>query len=346
MKVLITGAAGMVGSHCAEFYARRGNQVYALDSLIRSKLFGSPAKSVEYNWDYLGKFENIKRVKIDIRDWEPLKELFEANEFDLIIHTAAQPGVGFSLKDPKQDFQINAVGTFNLLELTRRYSKGATFIYCSTNKVYGERVLQFELIKGDTRYAFKSIKAIREDIGIDLTAHTPYGVSKYVGDIYCQEYGYSYGIRTGVFRTSCIYGPRQFGFEDQGWVAWFSISALKDRKITIYGDGKQVRDVLYVDDLVRAFDLYYRSNLKHAVFNIGGGPQNTISLLELLDLLERKLGKKIEREFSDWRPSDQRVYISDITKLKENLGWEPSISIEEGLERMLSWMKDNLDLFE
>ena len=251
----------MVGSHCAECYAQRGEEVYGIDNLMRSKLFRSNKKSVEYNWEYLKKYKNVKRIYGDIRDKNILKQIFTHNRFDIIIHTAGQPGVGFSIQYPEEDFYINALGTFNLLEFTKDYSPSASFIYCSTNKAYGENVSKIEIEEKPTRYSFKNASGVSEDLGIDLVAHTPYGVSKYVGDIYTQEYGKTFGLKTAVFRMSCIYGKRQFGFEDQGWLAWFLIAILTGKKITIYGDGKQVRDVLYVEDLVSAFDKFHNSNL-------------------------------------------------------------------------------------
>jgi len=345
MKVLISGAAGMVGSNCAEFYAGEGNEVVGVDNLMRSKLFGSDKKSVEYNWEYLSDFKNIERVYLDIRDRDGLEEVFKKNDFELIIHAAAQPGVGYSVQNPAEDFNINAVGTFNMLEATRKYAPGASFIFCSTNKVYGENVSNYELVETKKRYSFKEIEGISESTGIDLVPHTPYGASKYVGDIYLQEYIDTYNIRGSVFRMSCIYGRRQFGFEDQGWLAWFLIAAVMGKKITIYGDGKQVRDVLFVDDLVRAFNAFHVSGKKSGLYNIGGGPENTTSLLEYLTLLEDLLSFKIEKYFSDWRPSDQKVYISDITKVKNELNWAPAIKLDQGLNYLVEWVKRNRDLF-
>ncbi|MDP8233292.1 MAG: NAD-dependent epimerase/dehydratase family protein [Candidatus Saelkia tenebricola] len=345
MKILISGAAGMVGSHCAEFYAQQGERVWGIDNLMRSRLFKSNKKSVEYNWEYLTGFKNIERVYLDIRDIPALEDVFKKNKFDLIIHTAAQPGVGFSVQYPREDFEINAVGTFNMLELASKYSPGASFIYCSTNKVYGENVSSYALVEDATRYRFKDIIGIGEDTSIDHTTHTPYGVSKYVGDMYVQEYGKTRNIKTAVFRMSCIYGMRQFGFEDQGWLAWFLIATLMNRKITIYGDGKQVRDVLYVKDLVKAFDAFFNSDIESSVFNIGGGVDNTVSLLEYLNMLGDKLNTNIDMDFSDWRPSDQKVYISNIEKVKSTLNWAAATSLGEGLDYLISWAKDNRDLF-
>ncbi|UCD55228.1 MAG: GDP-mannose 4,6-dehydratase [Candidatus Omnitrophota bacterium] len=344
MKILITGGAGMVGSHAAEFYALRGDEVIVFDNLMRSKLFGYDKKSVEFNWNYLAGFKNIKRVLGDIRNTGDLKKVI-TKDIDIIVHTAGQPGVGFSIGDPSEDYTINAFGTFNVLEHIRKICPGSCFIYCSTNKVYGENVSQLPLAETDMRYRFKDINAIDENFRIDLTPHTPYGASKYVGDIYAQEYAYTYGIKAAVFRMSCTYGTRQFGFEDQGWLAHFIISNLVNRPITIYGDGKQVRDVLYVEDLVGAFDLFAKSDIKRETFNIGGGPRNTLSLLEFMKIVEGKTGKTFKVGFDKWRPSDQRVYISDISKIEKILGWSPKISIDEGINKVLNWAEKNLSFF-
>jgi CDP-paratose 2-epimerase len=345
MKILITGGAGMVGSHTAEFCALRGDEVIVFDNLMRSKLFGYDKKSVEFNWNYLAKLKNVKRVLGDIRNAEDLKKVI-TKDIDLVIHTAGQPGVGFSIDDPEEDYTINAFGTFNVLEFIRKVCPRSSFIYCSTNKVYGENVSNLALAEKDTRYTFKDTRAISEDFGIDLTSHTPYGASKYVGDIYAQEYAHAYGIKAAVFRMSCTYGTRQFGFEDQGWLAHFIISSVTNRPITIYGDGKQVRDVLYVEDLIHAFDLFVKSDLASGLFNIGGGPENTLSLLEFLKIVETKTGKKFKMNFDKWRPSDQKVYISDISKIKKILGWSPKISIDEGIDKVLAWTKENITFFK
>ena len=344
MKVLITGAAGFVGSHCAEYYALKGAEVYGIDNLIRSQLFKSRKKSVEYNWEYLARYKNIHRIKADLRYPETFSRL-RKQKFDLVIHTAAQPGVGFSLKNPQDDFSLNALATFNVLEFVRKYCPQATFIYCSTNKVYGARVSQFKIKEYNSRYEFRNIKAVNEQVGIDLTPHTPYGVSKYVGDIYTQEYGAVYKIKSAVFRMSCIYGTRQFGFEDQGWLAWFLISGLKNRKITIYGDGKQVRDVLYVSDLVEAFDKFYHSRIDSGVFNIGGGIKNSISLLEYIKFLENNFNIRFKIRFDNWRLYDQKVYISDISYVSRRLNWKPKIDYQEGIRRLYIWVKNNIQLF-
>jgi len=344
MRILVTGGAGLVGSHCAEHFAQKGDDVAILDNLMRSQLFGYDKKSVEYNWNYLKKFKNIERIKGDVRNDKDVAKAI-GRGVDVVIHTAGQPGVPSSVRMPKEDFSINAYGTLNVLEAGRKKSKDTVFIYCSTNKVYGENVDKIPLKELEKRYIYDGVKGVSEEIPTDLTGHTPYGVSKLVGDLYVQEYGRLYGMRTGVFRMSCIYGTRQFGFEDQGWVAWFVIATLFNKPITIYGNGKQVRDMLYVDDLVDAFSRFINSNLERGVFNIGGGPDNTISLLEFLDDLEILTGKRSKVNFADWRPSDQKVYISDTSKIEEALKWKVKTKVLDGIKKLLEWVKANESYF-
>ena len=338
-RILVTGGAGLVGSHTAEYYAKRGNEVIILDNLMRSQLFNYDKESVEYNWNYLDKYPNIKKVKGDVRSEEDVNKAIGGG-LDIVVHTAAQPGVPSSVRQPREDFDINAFGTLNVLECLRKKNPRATFIYCSTNKVYGENVDKIPLKELEKRYIYEGVKGVSESMPIDHTGHTPYGASKYVGDIYTQEYAHIYGMKTAVFRMSCIYGPRQFGFEDQGWVAWFIIAALTNQPITIFGNGKQVRDLLYVEDLVSAYDKFVESDIKHGVYNIGGGCQNTISLLEFLDILKEDKGKEFKISFSDWRPSDQKVYITDILKVQKELTWQPAVNPRQGVKRLIKWVKE------
>jgi CDP-paratose 2-epimerase len=344
MKVLITGGAGMVGSHCAEYFARGRNKVIVYDNLMRSKIFASKKKTVEFNWHYLHQYKNIDFFKNDIRDIPALEKCFKKYKPDVVIHTAGQPGVRFSLDDPKEDFDINAIGTVNVLEAMRKSNPKGTFIYCSTNKVYGEHVNHIPLKKTKLRYDFKTLSGISEEQSIDLVGHTPYGVSKLAGDLYVQDYAHTYGLKTAVFRMSCIYGTRQFGFEDQGWIAWFSICYLLGAPISIYGDGKQVRDVLWVEDLINAYDKFIHSPLKHGVFNIGGGPGNTLSLLELIQILKKITGKDVKISFKDWRKFDQKVYISSIRKVQTQLDWKPTVPPPEGVSRIIHWLQGNRGL--
>lgn len=344
-RILVTGGAGLVGSHAAEYYALKDEEVIVLDNLMRSNLFSYDKQSVEYNWNYLSKYKNITRIKGDVRKEEDVKRAI-GKKVDVVIHAAGQPGVPLSVRIPKQDFSINAFGTLNVLECLRERSQNATFIYCSTNKVYGENVSQIPIIEKDKRYVYDGPAGVSETMSIDYTGHTPYGVSKYVGDIYTQEYSRTYGMRTAVFRMSCTYGTRQFGFEDQGWVSWFVIAVIIGKPITIYGNGKQVRDLLYVSDLIEGFDKFIDSRLNHAVFNIGGGPNNTLSLLEFLERITRLTGRTTELRFSQWRPSDQKVYISDITGIKKSLNWQPEVKTDEGIRRIIEWIEGNRSYFQ
>lgn len=346
MKILVTGGAGFVGSHVAEYYAKKGDEVVIFDNLSRSILLGYDALNTVYNWDYLKKYNNIDRIKGDIRDIGTIETA--SKDADVIIHAAAQTAVTTSVKDPRTDFEINALGTFNVLEAARKSKSNTSVIFCSTNKVYGDNVNKIPVKEQDKRYVFNDPnykKGIPEMFSTDLCEHTPYGTSKFVGDIYVQDYSHVYGLKTAIFRMSCIYGERQFGVEDQGWVAWFVIATLTNNPITIYGDGKQVRDVLYIQDLIKAYDLFMKGNLKQEVFNIGGGSENTLSLLELLDLLEELTGMRAKISYANWRPSDQKVYISDIGKIKEKLKWKPEVNPRDGVNKLVGWVIDNKSLF-
>ena len=347
LRILVTGGAGFIGSHVAEFYARRGAEVTVFDNLSRAQLLGKGQEHVDYNWNYLRRYPNIKLVKGDVADLESLER--ECTDVEVIVHAAAQTAVTSSVANPLADFRSNALGTFNVLETARRAKGNLAVIYTSTNKVYGNNVNKIPVRKKKTRYAFEENFAmgVPESLSIDLCEHTPYGSSKLAGDLYVQDYAHVYGIRTGVFRMSCIYGTRQFGVEDQGWISWFIIATLTGRPITIYGDGKQVRDTLYVTDLVAAFDAFLRKrgSLAGEVFNMGGGPENTLSLLELLDLIKECTGKKITPSYADWRPADQKVYISDIRKAKEKLGWTPKVDPREGVRMLIAWAEANKDAF-
>jgi CDP-paratose 2-epimerase len=348
MKVLITGGAGFVGSHVAEYYAKKDDEVIVFDNLSRAELLGYETSNAMYNWNYLKRYDNIELIKGDIRDAENIKDA--AKNADVIIHTAAQTAVTTSLEDPRTDFEINALGTFNVLEAARMSKNNPCVIFCSTNKVYGDNVNKIPVREKERRYEFADKRykgGIPEDFPTDLCEHTPYGCSKFAGDIYVQDYARRNEIDAAVFRMSCIYGTRQFGVEDQGWVAWFTIATLIYKPITIYGDGKQVRDVLYVTDLVTAFDTFVqkRDEIHHGVYNIGGGAENTMSLLELLNILEDLTGKRSKITFDEWRPSDQKVYISDITKAKRELEWSIEVSPKQGVKKLVEWVEENKKLF-
>lgn len=347
MRILITGGLGFIGSHAASYYAEKGNEIIIIDNFSRAKIFGLSNKTSLYNLEYLkNNFSNVNFINGDIRDFDLIKE--NMKDIDIVIHTAAQVAVTTSIKDPRTDFEINALGTFNILETARLSNSNPSIIFCSTNKVYGSNVNKIPVKEYETRYCFtdeKFLNGIPENFPIDLCEHTPYGCSKLVGDLYAQDYARTYGLKIGVFRMSCIYGEKQFGIEDQGWIAWFTIATLTDKPIIIYGDGKQVRDVLYISDLIEAYDAFIKSNLKHEVFNIGGGPENTLSLLELINLLKELTGKETKIFFDKWRIGDQKVYISNISKAYEKLGWKPKINPRKGIKRIIEWVKENIDLF-
>lgn len=345
MKVLVTGGAGFIGSHIAERYSREGNDVVVFDNLSRSELLKKPIKHVDYNRKFLEQFKNVKFIRGDVRKADEIASA--AKDADIIFHAAAQTAVTTSVADPGTDFGVNIIGTFNVLEAARKSGNSPSIVYCSTNKVFGDNVNKVSVLEKKDHYEFEPSfgKGIPEDFSIDHCEHTPYGVSKLTSDLYVQDYAHIYGLKTGVFRMSCIYGTRQLGVEDQGWVAWFVIATLLGKPLTVYGDGKQVRDVLFVSDLVELYDRFLKSSLKQGVFNTGGGPKNTLSLLQLLDLLEKLTGKRSKLSYSGWRPSDQKVFIADISHAKKALGWEPQVSPEEGVGRLVEWAKANTDIF-
>jgi CDP-paratose 2-epimerase len=340
MKILVTGGAGFIGSHVAEFYSP-ANDVVIYDNLSRGQTLGTDRRNERYNLNYIReKNPKLKFFDADLRDFESLGKASKST--DAIIHTAGQVAVTTSLRDPRADFETNALGTLNVLEAAR--VNDSAIVFCSTNKVYGENVNSIALREEATRYVFSDPRygmGIPDDFPIDHTKHSPYGTSKLAADLYVQEYAQTYGLKTGVFRMSCIYGERQFGVEDQGWVAWFVIAALKGDPITIYGDGKQVRDVLYVRDLVAAFSRFLQSELKHGVFNMGGGPENTLSLVELLEMIRNITGRQPTIKHDGWRAADQRVYISDIRKVSEALKWRPLTSPSKGVRNLINWAMDD-----
>ena len=344
-KILVTGGAGFIGSHAAEAFAKDGHPVTVLDNLSRAKLLKKDDRNARFNWDYLSSLDGISLIEGDVRDAATVKQAAEGAE--VIVHAAAQTAVTTSVTDPRQDFENNTIGAFNVAEAARESSSHPAVVFCSTNKVYGENVNAVPLEEQETRWSFRGDHAagIAEDFSIDLCEHTPYGCSKLTGDLYMQDYARLYGIKTGVFRMSCIYGTRQFGMEDQGWVAWFTIAAMTGQPITVFGDGKQVRDLLWVEDLVGAYRAFLVPDLPHGVFNMGGGPEKSLSLLELLDLLRARVDGELKVSFSDWRPSDQKVYISDISKAQNQLGWSPTIDPTQGVSKLIDWVQENRSLF-
>ncbi len=344
MRVLVTGGCGLIGFNAAKYYAEQGHDVDVMDNLERSDLLGHRVSEARRTFNST----ELRKLGVNVfhHDVSKREDWILHDGHDLILHFAGQCGVPTSIENPRRDWEVNAVGTFNALEYAREH--GATLCFASTNKVYSIHDA-FVFDEKDDRWHFTN--AFWEVFGVGLGAanqmgsRTPYGASKYSADIMCQEYAHTYGVKTGVFRMSCIYGPNQFGFAEQGWATWFIIAALKGLPITIYGDGKQVRDMLYVEDCVKAYDAFHKSPLTHGVFNLGGGDENTLSLHECIRMLEKDTGKKLDVSYADWRPSDQKVYISDIRKANYMLKWEPTVSPRDGLNATTAWVRDNLDLF-
>ena len=339
MKALITGGAGFIGSNLTHKLVRQGHQVVVYDNLSR---YGAD-RNVEWLRAELGDAWALRRA--DVRDFESVQEA--ATDVDVIYHLASQVAVTTSVQDPRHDFEVNALGTFNVLEAARLSGNRPIVIYASTNKVYGgmEDVVVVERNNG---YAYRDYpNGMPETYPLDF--HSPYGCSKGAGDQYVRDYARIYGLPTVVFRQSSIYGPRQFGIEDQAWVAWFIIAAVTGRPLTIYGDGKQVRDVLWVDDLLELY-LAAVDRIDVAggqVYNVGGGPQNTLSIwAETGPLLQSLLGREIEVTYDDWRPGDQHIFVADIRKAERELGWTPKVTQAEGVRRLYQWVVANRELFQ
>ena len=338
-QYLITGGAGFIGSNYVQRLLKRGEKVTIFDNFARA---GAPRNLEWLKKEFGG--DAFEVVVGDVRDADRIAEA--AKSADVIVHLAGQVAVTTSVLNPRDDFECNALGTFNVVEAARLSDSNPVLIYASTNKVYGG-MDDVELFEESTRWRYKDlVKGCPETQPLDF--HSPYGVSKGTGDQYVRDYSRIYGLRSVVMRQSCIYGPRQFGIEDQGWVAWFIIAAVMERNITIYGDGKQVRDILHVDDLITAYDLAIENidRVKGQVYNLGGGPENVMSVwAEFGPKLEKLIGSSIEIGRGDWRPGDQRVFYADISKAEKELGWKPKIGVEEGVQKLFDWVKQNKDLF-
>ena len=336
--ILITGGAGFIGVNTARYFAEQGWTVAILDNLSR--------RGTGDNLRWLRERADIRFERADIRDPAAMDRIVGDLRPDVVLHLAAQVAVTTSVTDPREDFEINAFGTFNVLDAVRRRSPESFFINASTNKVYG-KMEDVGVVERNGRYEYRDLLAgVGERQLLDF--HSPYGCSKGTADQYAIDYSRIYGLKTVTFRQSCIYGTRQFGIEDQGWVAWFTIAAVLGKTITIYGDGKQIRDVLQVDDLARAYEAAYqqRDLASGQAFNIGGGPDNTLSLLELLGYLGTELGIQIPLRWSDWRPGDQPVFVCDLAKAERLLGWRPQISVKDGVRLLIHWVRENQSLFE
>lgn len=349
MRILVTGAAGFIGGCAARRWAAAGDEVVGLDNLSRP---GSAHNLLQM--DEFAKRESVvggrnafRFVHGDIRSAEDVHGAFERyGPFDVVLHAAGQVAVTTSVTDPVADFRSNALGTLNVLEAVRRHSPHSVFLLTSTNKVYG-KLEELGVRELETRYEYASRpRGVDETTPLDF--HSPYGCSKGCADQYVRDYGRIYGLKTVVVRQSCIYGAPQYGVEDQGWVAWFVVAALLGKPITVYGDGKQVRDLLWIDDLLNLYDAI-RANVDAAagrIYNAGGGIDNTLSLIELVGMLRDEHGMNIEPSRADWRPGDQKVFVADSGKARRELGWVPRVGPAEGVAKLVEWARDNRSMLE
>lgn len=339
-KIIITGGAGFIGTNCAYFFNNKNFKILLYDNLER--------KSSKMNLRKLLKKKNISFIKGNISNYNYTKRIFLKFKPDLIINCGGQVAVTTSIVNPRQDFNSNIVGCFNQLEIIRNFLKKTKFIHLSTNKVYGD-MDRLKIRENNNNYSFdkKNRNGIKEDYPINF--HSPYGCSKGAADQYVIDYRRIYNLNTFCVRQSCIYGPYQYGIEDQGWVAWIILRAIQNKTINIFGNGKQVRDILYVNDLV---DLFYKlftkpnRNKNEGFFNCGGGLKNSLSIVELISILENKLQRKIKLKFRNKRKSDQKIFISDNSKLKNNFGWKPKVGKSEGIDLLIEWINKNIKTFQ
>ena len=338
MKILITGGAGFIGCNLTAHFLRAGHTLTLFDNFSRR---GSEANLA---WLRATFGDGFAVVRGDVRDADAIAQVAKGHE--AIFHLAGQVAVTSSVVNPRVDFESNAVGTFNTLEAARAAGTNPIFIYTSTNKVYGGMEAA-KIIDLGRRYGFADLpNGVPETWPLDF--HSPYGCSKGAGDQYVRDYHRIYGLPTIVFRQSAIYGPRQFGVEDQGWLAFFAICAALGQPFTIYGDGKQVRDLLYIDDLAQAFERAMQNiqRTEGQVYNIGGGAARSLAVwTETQPLLEELAGRSLAVSYSDWRPGDQKVYLSDISKAGADFGWAPRVAPDEGLLRLWNWILENQSLF-
>ncbi|MCP4179894.1 MAG: NAD-dependent epimerase/dehydratase family protein [bacterium] len=339
MKILINGGCGFLGSNLAYRALSEKHELHIIDNLSR---LGS-----EKNYEWLLTCGSFKFTKEDIRNKDVIEKVIKSFKPDVIFHLAGQVAMTSSIENPRNDFEINVLGTLNVLESVRLYSPETMIFYSSTNKVYGD-LEWVNYIEESTRYLSPDYhNGFNEKTPLDF--RSPYGCSKGAADQYILDYSRVYDLKTVVFRHSSMFGGRQFSTCDQGWIGWFCLKAIEisknknDGKFTISGNGKQVRDVLFADDMV---NLYFQSVKKIEVikgnaFNIGGGMENSLSLLELFSFLESKLSISMDYEELPWRKSDQKVFVADLTKINSMVGWQPKINKEKGICKMIEWVNTN-----
>lgn len=340
MKVLVTGGCGFLGSHVCEYYIRKGAKVISYDNMTKAELKRTGFATDEardHNWNFLKRL-GVKLVRADVRNFPELID--NAHGCDYIVHTAAQPAMTISWEDPALDFSTNCAGTFNVLETARKLK--IPVASCATVHVYGNRIND-GLREGKMRYVRRPA-AIKETEPTLAGVLTPLHASKGMGDIYIRTYIDTYGLQAASFRLTGIYGTRQFGGEDHGWVANFSIRAVMDWVLNVYGTGKQVRDIVYATDVCAAFDSFYKHRVP-GIYNIGGGTQTAISLLECINLVRDITGKRPMVKFGEGRHGDLRYFVCDITKARKNLRWSPTVVPRVGVTRLIDWIRENKRLF-
>ncbi|MFC1514867.1 NAD-dependent epimerase/dehydratase family protein [Candidatus Omnitrophota bacterium] len=340
-KVLVTGGCGFIGSWCCEYYARKGWKAVSFDNMTKQELartgYNTEA-SRDYNWNYLQSL-GVEMVKADVRDKEAVFE--RAKDADFIIHTAAQPAVTISIEDPGLDFSTNVQGTLNILEAAKAFN--VPLVSCATIHVYGN-LINDELKEAKTRYT-RDPEGIDESYPILTGVLTPLHASKAAADSYVRVYSDTYKVKAASFRLTGLYGERQLGGEDHGWVANFSIRAILGLPLRIYGTGRQVRDILYAADLVEAFDAFYHDPVP-GVYNIGGGGTTAISLIECIEIISKILGTKLNVEFHPARHGDLSYFVCDARKAKKFLKWQAKTHPETGVTNLIKWIKGNLELFK
>lgn len=340
--VLVTGGCGFLGSHICEVFKENNWNVISIDNLTKYELSKTSYDVVEardHNLNFL-KSIDVTNYQVDIRDYKELRNLF--NGVDYIVHTAAQPAMTLSLNDPEYDMSVNIQGTLNLLNIAKELDIPCAI--CSTIHVYGNEVNSF-LEENSTRYNLKKTYSLNEDTPILRGDLTPLHVSKGSADLYTQAFANSYKVQSGVFRLTGIYGPRQFGGEDHGWVANFAIRSLTDQSINIYGTGKQIRDILYVKDAAKAFYEFYKNPIA-GVYNLSGGEKCSTSLLECIKILENQSQREVSKIFHEGRTGDLLYYVSEPNKFQNQYNWSVTTKPTEGIKELCHWIKENIHIFK
>ena len=341
MRVLVTGGCGFIGSHVCEYYVKKGAEVIAYDNMTKyelSRIGYMKDTARDYNWNILQEM-GVTLLKKDIRNYNDLEKA--ADKCDFIVHTAAQPAVTISVENPELDFTTNVSGTFNVLEVARKNK--IPIASCATVHVYGNKINE-TLHESETRYT-RNPESIDENHPVVEGLLTPLHASKRTGDLYVKTYIDTYNMEAASFRLTGLYGPRQFGGEDHGWVANFAIRTMLGEPINIYGTGKQTRDILYATDLCEAFDAFYKTR-KSGIYNIGGGMKTSLSLLECIDILKEVFNKEINVNFREDRIGDLRYFVCDTEKAEKDLKWKAKILPKEGIANLVNWIKKSSDFFE